>query len=142
MTTEEPDLTGASAERVAAVLAELREAVRERHGELAHAGVLGPEDLARLDRLDSRAHLVEPRPVSPRPLVGRLLVAWRRLVEMAVLRWYGRSLVEQQTAFNLAARGAVAELLAELRQREGEVARLERRLAALEDRLDRERPEP
>ena len=142
MTTEEPDLTGASAERVAAALEELRESVRQRHGELAHAGCIGPGDLARLDRLDSKAHLVEPRPVSPRPLVGRLLVAWRRLVEVTLLRWYGRPLVEQQTDFNLAARAEVAELLAELRLREGEIARLERRLAALEDRLDRERPEP
>jgi len=142
MNREEPEVTEASAERVAAVLAELGAAVRQRHGELAHAGSFGPEDLARLDRLDSRAHLAEPRPVSPRPLIGRLLVAWRRLVEAAALRWYGRPLVEQQTAFNLAARGAVAELLAELRAREGEIARLERRLSALEDRLDRERPEP
>ncbi|MCL4839789.1 MAG: hypothetical protein KJ058_17700 [Thermoanaerobaculia bacterium] len=142
MTTGEPAVTGANAERVAAALAELREAVRQRHGELAHAGGFGPEDLARLDRLDAKAHLAEPRPVSPRPLVGRLLVAWRRVVEAAALRWYGRPLVEQQTAFNLAARGAVADLLAELRLREGEIARLERRLAALEDRLDRERPAP
>ena len=117
--TEAPDPTqGAAAER-------LRRAIRQRRAVLAAAEAAveggGLADLEELRLLE------EPPTTSARPLVGRALTLWRKLVKHLALAWYLRPILGQQNDFNRAAARRIGELTAA-------VERLERRLAALEGR--------
>jgi len=78
--------------------------------------------------LAASEYLREPQPVSPRPLLGGLLVFVRKAMYQVIFKWWGRPLVEQQNRFNRAA----AELL---REQAEAAERRERRLRDLESRL-------
>lgn len=117
----------ASPERVAAAIERVRAGVLQRRAEIATLDDAGAGSGALLD-LAASEYLREPQPVSPRPLLGGLLVFLRKAMYHAFFKWWGRPLVEQQNRFNRAA----AELLREQAEAAG---RRERRLSDLESRL-------
>jgi hypothetical protein len=118
-------------ERVAAALAALEAGVRQRRGELAALGGGGDELGVRLAELRQREFVQEPRPVSPRPGIGRLLVALRKAAYHLLFKWHARAVLQQQNEFNQAA----SALLADLAERERETRReLERLRARLSER--------
>jgi hypothetical protein len=71
-------LTELAEDRVAKVLAQVRSGVRQRQAEVAAAGTGSEEAQHQLPELKSREYVQEPLCVSPRPVVGRLLVRARR----------------------------------------------------------------
>jgi hypothetical protein len=117
----------ASPERVAAAIERVRAGVLQRRAEAATLDGAGAASGALLE-LAASEYLREPRPVSPRPLVGGLLVFLRKAMYHLIFKWWGRPLVEQQNRFNRAA----AELL---REQSEAAERRERRLRDLESRL-------
>lgn len=126
----ESDLDAAAA---AAALASLAAAVRQRQGELAAAGAGGADELvASLAELGRREFVQEPRPVSPRPGLGRLIVFARRAAYHLFGKWWGRAVLQQQNEFNQAAASLLAALVEREREARSELARLRRRLEALE----------
>jgi len=86
--------------RVAAVLEQLRSGVRQRMAEVAAVGAGADAARHRLVELASREYVEEPVPVSPRPVVGKLLVFARKAVFHLFLKWYTRPELEQQNSFN------------------------------------------
>ena len=131
--TAEPPVTStapgspASAERVAAAIEQVRAGVLQRRAEIATLDEAGAASGALLE-LAASEYLREPQPVSPRPLLGGLLVFVRKAMYQVIFKWWGRPLVEQQNRFNRAA----AELL---REQAEAAERRERRLRDLESRL-------
>lgn len=127
---------------VAATLESLRAGVRQRRAELATLGD-GAEAKLRLLDLKAKEFVEEPVPVSPRPVVGRLLIFGRKVAFHLGFKWYMRPLLQQQNEFNQ----AVSTLAQDLAHRQDEIVRqlesLGRRLAEIERRLDppREGPE-
>jgi hypothetical protein len=116
----------ASPERVAAAIERVRAGVLQRRAETATLD--GGAATGTLLELAASEYLREPQPVSPRPLVGGLLVFLRKAMYHVIFKWWGRPLVEQQNRFNRAA----AELL---REQTEAAERRERRLRDLESRL-------
>lgn len=139
MTTHDdsrPEARRADGGEVAAVLERLRAGVRQRRAELATLGERS--EAAELALLELKGHelVEEPAPVSPRPVVGRLLVFLRRAVFHLGLKWYARPVREQQNAFNQAASRLIQDLSRQVEELGREVTRLSRRLAALEAARD------
>ena len=121
--------------RVAAALDGLRAAVRQRQGELASARGAGGDELAlQLAELRRREFVEEPRPVSPRPVVGRAIVFFRKLVWHLALKWHARAVWAQQNGFNQAASRTLQDLAEREREARRRLDRLEARLAELEAR--------
>jgi len=121
--------------RVAAALGGLRAAVRQRQGELASARGAGGDELAlQLAELRRREFVEEPRPVSPRPVVGRAIVFFRRLIWHLALKWHARAVWAQQNGFNQAASRTLQDLAEREREARRRLDRLEARLAELEAR--------
>jgi transposase len=121
-----------SDDRVAKVLAQVRSGVRQRQAEVAAAGTGTEEAQHKLLELKTREYVQEPLCVSPRPVVGRLLVFTRKAVFHLFFKWFARPVLEQQNLYNQ----TVSRLLQELLQAEERSARrlreLEARLEALE----------
>jgi len=115
-------------------LAALESAVRQRRGELAAAGGGGDELGLRLAELRRREFVQEPRPVSPRPGLGRLIVLVRKLAYHLFVKWHARAVLQQQNEFNQAAGALLAELAERERDARREVERLRGRLEELEGR--------
>lgn len=86
---------------------------------------------ATLDDLAAQAHLSEPSFQSRVPLVGRLIVAVRRLWNWMSTKWYVRGWMDQQTAFNRELIGAVEELLRIQESNEQRIHVLERQVESL-----------
>ena len=124
----------ASRQRVAEAVERVRAGVRQRQAELATLGDLDGEAAARLLELRAAEFLPEPQPVSPRPLLGALLVVARKAFFHLFLKWWSRPVVEQQNRFNRAAAELLREQLAAAERRERRLRDLESRLAALESR--------
>jgi hypothetical protein len=121
--------------RVAAALDGLRAAVRQRQGELASARGAGGDELAlQLAELRRREFVEEPRPVSPRPMLGRTIVFFRKLVWHLALKWHARAVWAQQNGFNQAASRTLQDLAEREREARRRLDRLESRLAELEAR--------
>lgn len=126
--------------RAAAALAALSAAVKQRQGELAAtggaAGGSGDDLSARLAELRRREFVEEPRPVSPRPGLGRLIVFVRKAAYHLLFKWHARAVLQQQNELNQASAALVAALVE--REREGrlELARLRRRVEELEARVE------
>ena len=68
---------------------------------------LGPDLLG----LERSAYVQEPIPISPRPLLGTMIVLIRKLVYHLFLKWYVHPVVKQQNSFNYAASRRIQELL-------------------------------
>jgi hypothetical protein len=120
--TTDPDLQEAAA---AAAADRVRRAIRQRQATLA-AAAAGLERWGLAD-LEAARVLDEPPATSAKPVIGRAVTFWRKLVKHLVLAWYARPVLGQQNDFNEAAARRIAELTAA-------VERFERRLAALEAR--------
>ncbi|MBP1641806.1 MAG: hypothetical protein H6Q03_475 [Acidobacteria bacterium] len=121
-------------EAAAAALAALEAAVRQRRGELAAWGTGGDDLALRLAELARREFVQEPRPVSPRRGLGRVIVFVRRAVYHLFFKWHARAVLQQQNEFNQAASALLAELAAGERETRREVERLRARLTELEER--------
>jgi hypothetical protein len=135
MQASEDEEVDAGRDAAAAALAALEAGVRLRRGELAALGTGGEGLAARLSELRQREFVQEPRPVSPRPGIGRLLVLARKLFYHLGFKWHARAVLQQQNEFNQAA----AALIVELADREREARRQIERLRA---RLDELAPGP
>lgn len=119
-------------ERVAAVLARVKAGAKQRRAE--RATVPASSEEARLALLElRRAEFVrEPVAVSPRPVIGRLLVLVRKVSYHLFVKWHARAVLAQQNAFNQAAGKLIEELLQSQTALTEEVRRLSRRLAEAE----------
>lgn len=107
------------------IIDRLKASVRQRQAQL----LATPESIGRLRlallRLEQHSELEEPRPKSPRPLLGRLIVGVRRFVYQTVLKWYLRPLVEGEIRFRREALALLGDLVEER-------AEVERRLLQME----------
>ena len=97
------------------------------------------ERLIRLSNFEASAREVaqlsllrEHRFISSWPVLGRLIAAFRWAVANLAARWLVRAAIEQQTAFNRATAGALAEALALNRHLLARIEQLEQRLAELQ----------
>ena len=128
--TEAPD------ERVARVLAQIRSGVRQRQAEVAAAGTGSEEAQHKLLELKSREYVQEPLCVSPRPVVGRLLVFSRKAVFHLFLKWFSRPVLEQQNLYNQTVARLLEDLLKAQEATEKRLRELEARLAALAEKME------
>lgn len=119
-------------ERVAATLERLEAGVRQRRAELATLGERSEE--LRLALVELRRHEVveEPPCVSPRPVIGPLLVFLRKAGFHLFVKWWVRPVLQQQNAFHQLAGGRIQALTHALEEVEHRVARLTQRLDRLE----------
>ena len=122
-------MSDTSEDRVARVLAQVRSGVRQRQAEVAAAGTGSEEAQHKLLELKTREYVQEPLCVSPRPVVGRLVVFARKAVFHLFQKWFSRPVLEQQNLYNQ----TVARLLEELLKSQEAT---ERRLRELEARLE------
>ena len=120
----------ADRERLAATLAGLRAAVRQRQGEAATVRNGGDELHGLLLDLKRHEFVEEPVPVSPRPLYGRFLVFARKAAYHLFFKWHARGVLAQQNGFNQSAARLIVELAERQRRAEEEIARLRRELEA------------
>lgn len=118
--------------RAAEALATVCAAVRQRRAELAAAGGAGEEFGLQIAELRRREFVQEPQPVSPRPGLGRLIVAFRKLGYHLFLKWHARAVLLQQNEFNQAAGALLATLAEREQETRHELARLRARVAELE----------
>lgn len=121
-------------DEVAAALAALEAGVRQRHAERAATGAGGDGLGVRLAELRQREFVQEPQPVSPRPGIGRFLVLARKAAYHLGFKWHARAVLAQQNEFNQAASALVAELAERERELAATVERLARRVERLEAR--------
>lgn len=143
-TAETADTTAETAaaterQRLATILDGVRAGVRQRQSELATFEEAREETRLALAELRAREVLEEPLCVSPRPVVGRLLVFARKAFFHLFGKWYARPLIEQQNRYHRAAgrlhEGLAADqerLAADHKRLAAALERLERRLDALE----------
>ncbi len=123
-----------SPERVAAAVERVRAGVLQRRAETATLGDLAGDAQGLLLDLRASEHLSEPQPVSPRPLLGGLLVFARKAVYHLFLKWWGRPVLAQQNRFNRASAELLRELAEAAERRERRLRDFESRLQALERR--------
>jgi hypothetical protein len=116
----------------AAALAALEAAVRQRRGELAALGGADDEVGIRLAELRQREFVQEPRPVSPRPVLGRLVVFVRKAAYHLFFKWHARAVLQQQNEFNQTAAALLSDLAESERAHRREIERLRARVAELE----------
>lgn len=122
--------------RVAQVLAQVRSGVRQRQAEVAAAGTGSEEAQHKLLELKTREYVQEPLCVSPRPVLGRLLVFSRKAVFHLFLKWFSRPVLEQQNLYNQ----TVARLLEDLLKTQEATERRLRELEARQDSAERKAP--
>jgi len=129
-------LTDDPGARVAQVLAQVRSGVRQRQAEVAAAGTGSEEAQHKLLELKTREYVQEPLCVSPRPVLGRLLVFSRKAVFHLFLKWFSRPVLEQQNLYNQ----TVARLLEDLLKTQEATERRLRELEARQDSAERKAP--
>lgn len=127
----EDSVGAASDARVAEVLATLRAGARQRLSALAGVAATDDERLLRLADLRARETVHEPLCVSPRPLVGPLLVLVRKLGFKLFAKWHALPMLEQQNAFNASAGRLIQDQAEEIHELRRRVARLQAQLEAL-----------
>lgn len=141
MKPAEPD-DPAEREQVAQMLDAVRSAVRQRQAELATAAEESDELRLRLADLQSSEFLQEPVSVSPRPIIGPVLVWVRKVFFHLFMKWYLRPLVMQLNSFQ----GSVAALIRDLvdanRGLGEENRKLRRRVEALEASVNQRSESP
>jgi len=122
---------------LAATLAAIGAAVRQRRAEVASSGLDGDELAVQVAELRRREFVLEPRPVSPRPGLGRVIVWARKAVYHLFGKWHVRAVLQQQNEFNQSAATLLAGAVEREREQRRELARLRARLERLEERLER-----
>jgi hypothetical protein len=123
-------LTADPGARVAQVLAQVRSGVRQRQAEVAAAGTGSEEAQHKLLELKTREYVQEPLCVSPRPVLGRLLVFSRKAVFHLFLKWFSRPVLEQQNLYNQTVARLLEDLLKTQEATERRLRELEARHAA------------
>ncbi len=116
--------------RVAQVLAQVRSGVRQRQAEVAAAGTGSEEAQHKLLELKTREYVQEPLCVSPRPVLGRLLVFSRKAVFHLFMKWFSRPVLEQQNLYNQTVARLLEDLLKTQEATERRLRELEARHAA------------
>lgn len=129
MSSQEPSAGPDREPRVAEVLESLRAGVRQRRAELATLGERGDELRLALVELKTREFIEEPVCVSPRPVVGPLLVFVRKAVFHLFFKWYARPVLQQQNAYNQAAGRLIQGFASSIEE-------LQRRLDTLAGRVE------
>ena len=99
----------------------------------------------KLLELKSREYVQEPLCVSPRPVLGRLLVFSRKAVFHLFMKWFSRPVLEQQNLYNQTVARLLEDLLKTQEASERRLRELEARLAAADatrgdDALERKEP--
>jgi hypothetical protein len=107
--------------------------VRQRQAQVATIAAGTEEARHKLVELTSKEYIQEPINVSPRPVVGRLLVFARKAVFHLFMKWFLRPVVEQQNGFNQTA----SRLLQDLVQSQEGLGKQVRELSAKVDALER-----
>jgi len=130
----------ADREQVADTLDRLRSGVRQRQAELSTVGADADDLRLRLAELQSNEFLMEPVCISPRPVIGPLLVWMRKGFFHLFIKWYLRPIVAQMNRFNSSAGTLIRDLseanrdLAdENRKLRGRVEQLEAAVSAREE---------
>jgi hypothetical protein len=127
---------------IEAIFARLKEEVRGRSAP-ADGEAMSGRPLESRSRAERAWAVTTERPFEHRPgrrgLVQSWLVVPVKRALRKVMRWYVEPVAADQRSYNLAILNLVDELAARY---EADVQRLERRLAALEDRLARIGDEP
>lgn len=118
--------------RAADTLERLRAGVKQRQAETATVDSDREDTRLRLVELQKLEYVREPTPVSPRPVVGRLLVFLRKAFFHLAHKWYARPVLHQQNGFNRAAGQLIADLAGRLEHSERRLAELARRVETLE----------
>ena len=134
-TTDSDD--AAERQRVVETLDRLRSGVRQRQAELTTASGESEELRLRLADLQSNEFLQEPICVSPRPVIGPVLVFARKAFFHLFMKWYLRPVVVQLNRFNGSAGSLIRDLVEANRAVSEQNRKLERRVAALEAAVDR-----
>jgi hypothetical protein len=136
-----PDEPEAQAE-IAAILARLQHEVRSRAAtSAAETDHAHRAPLAARSRAEQVWAVSAERPLEQTPnrrLRNYLFAPVKRMLRK-LMRWYVEPVASQQRSFNLAVLGLVDELAQRV---EADVARLERRIQALEERLMPNRADP
>lgn len=133
--TPRPDALGDEQARVAAVVEQLKAGVLQRRSERATAGASDSEARFRLLEAKRHEYVRQPLPVSPRPVLGRFLVLFRKLTYHLLLKWHARGVGDQQNAFNQASLRLLEDLVSGDESRNRELARLAERVDQLEREL-------
>lgn len=123
----------ADRERVARTLEQLEAGVRQRRAELATLGEKSEELRLALAELKKREFVEEPPCVSPRPVLGRLLVFVRKVGFHLFVKWWVRPVLQQQNSYNQVASGRIQSLAFALEDLEHRMEQLAGRLDRLED---------
>ena len=125
------------AARVAEVLEQVRSGVRQRQAELATLDSQLRDLPPSFARVQALQYIEEPECVSHRGFVGRFIVLAKKLVYQAFMKWFMSSLIEQQNAFNRASTQALRDLF----ERQRDLAKETRRLAAAVERDESKAPD-
>jgi cell division protein FtsB len=115
------------------VLQQIRSGVRQRQAQVATVAAGTEEARHKLVELTSKEYIQEPMAISPRPVLGRLLVFSRKAVFHLFMKWFLRPVLEQQNGFNQTA----SRLLQDLVQSQEALAKQVRDLSAKVDALER-----
>jgi hypothetical protein len=127
----------AERQRVAETLDRLRSGVRQRQAELTTVDGESEEQRLRLADLQAAEFLQEPICVSPRPVIGRLLVFVRKAFFHLFMKWYLRPVVMQVNRFNGSAGTLIRDLVEANRALAEQNRKLDRRIEALEAAIER-----
>jgi len=117
---------------VADALRVVESGVRQREAQLAT--LRGDREAVRAQLLDlkSAEFLQEAVAVSPRPVLGPLLVFFRRAIYHLFFKWQLRPLMQQQNRFNQAAANLLEDCVETERRLAEEIARLRARVEDLD----------
>jgi len=119
--------------RVAAALRVIESGVRQREAQIAT--LRGDREAARSQLLELKGAelLQESVPVSPRRLIGPLLVFFRRAFYHLFFKWQLRPLMQQQNRFNQAAARLLEDGLETEQRLADEIVRLQTQLDRLSE---------
>jgi len=127
----------AERQRVEETLDRLRSGVRQRQAELTTVDGESEELRLRLADLQSSEFLQEPICVSPRPVIGSILVFARKAFFHLFMKWYLRPVLMQINRFNGSAGTLIRDLAEANRTLVEQNRKLDRRVEALEAAVDR-----
>ena len=124
-------------QRVADSFDRLRSSVRQRQAELTTATGGSDEMRLRLAELAAGEFVQEPVAVSPRPVVGQLLVFVRKAFFHLFMKWYTRPVLMQINQFHGSVGSVIRDLVEANRLLGDENRKLQARLHDLEATVSR-----
>src|SRR5262245_7380376 len=100
----------AEAARVSETLARIRTGVRQQHAWTATRSETSGDGPVALLQVRAAQTLEQPIPTSHRGVIGQPIVFAKKVVYRLFMKWYLRSIVEQQNAFNRSVTAALQDL--------------------------------